>query len=85
MFRLIVAELCIMAAFMLACEDITRAAHIRGQLINLIKTAINQHPAIFSLTEIGDNEIVSFRLAELGYLRSIPRTQKPSRLRCFTR
>ena len=53
---------------MLAREDITRAAHIRGQLINFIKTAIDQRPAIFSLAEIGDNEIVSFRLAELGVL-----------------
>src|SRR5260370_38948616 len=54
---------------MLAGKDVTGAAHIRGELINLIKAAVDDSAAESGIPQIADDEIIGFALREFMKLQ----------------
>jgi hypothetical protein len=49
----------------LAGEDIARTAHVRRELIDLVKLPINDFATGLGVAEVGDQEIIGFRFIEL--------------------
>jgi len=49
---------------MLAGKDVTGAAHIRGELIDLIKAAVDDSAAESGIPQIAHDEIIGFALRE---------------------
>src|SRR5271163_4319052 len=49
---------------MLAGKDVTGTAHIRGELINLIKAAVDDGAAESGIPQIADGEIIGFAFRE---------------------
>jgi hypothetical protein len=48
----------------LACKNIAGTSHIGSELINLVEALVNEFPAISSIAQIGDDEIVGFGFAK---------------------
>jgi hypothetical protein len=66
----------------LASKDVTGTAHIGGELINLIKAAVDDSAAESGIPQIANDEIIGFALRELMKLQvdtphPIPITLQP--------
>jgi hypothetical protein len=48
----------------LAGEDVTRAAHVGGQLVNFVEAAIDRRLAELHLSQIANDEVVGLGFAE---------------------
>jgi hypothetical protein len=53
----------------LAGKDVTGASHIRGELINLIKAAVNNSAAEPGIPQIANDKIIGFALREFMKLQ----------------
>src|SRR5690606_781430 len=53
----------------LAGENVAGAAHVGGQLIDLVEAAVDGLPADIPVAEVADDEIVGFRLGEARVLQ----------------
>src|SRR5262249_37414381 len=63
-------------------KDITGATHIRDELINFVKAAVDDQAAKILAAQIANYKITSASVSEnSGNLRSTPRTHNSSRLR----
>ena len=49
----------------LAGKDVTGAAHIRGELINFIKSAVDDSAAEAGIPQIANDEIIGFELIDV--------------------
>jgi hypothetical protein len=58
-------------------ENKTRAAHIRGQLVDLIKWAIDHLSTKISVTQIANREIVGLRCCELRQIEIYTSNPEP--------
>src|SRR5260370_24697120 len=57
------------SGIVLAGEDVTGAAHIRGELINLIKAAVDDSAGESGIPQIADDKIIGFALREFMKLQ----------------
>ena len=60
-----------------ACEDVTRAAHVGGQLIHLVKPAIDHRAHERLIPQVTNSEIVCVSLMKLGKLHIDTAYPKP--------